>query len=608
MLVSQSELLDVLRLRFGLEQFRPKQAEVIEHVMSGRHTFALLPTGYGKSLCYQVPSQVLPGVTLVVSPLIALMQDQVNGLLRRGITNATMLNSTVSLDEQEFRIAGIKSGAFKLVYVAPERFESQRFRNLLNNVRISLLVIDEAHCISQWGHDFRPQYRNLSSHLSHLDGATVLALTATATQQVQKDIIQSLALPEVSVVVGSVDRPNLRFEVIPCRNNHAKDSQIFDVLHGNDEPAIVYTSSRKEAEALSQRLRVNRIQAACYHAGMHADDRQRTQKNFQSEKTKVIVSTVAFGMGVDKANIRRVIHYNLPGSLENYYQEAGRAGRDGQPATCTLLYQAKDIYTQRWLMDRNYPNYKQVGAVLATIVSSGLKPMRAQEILSRVEISDTALNSALDLLKSLQLIDNTPDGGFLDRTSEADPAINMTSLNMRKQRDSTRLERMIRYAQVDTCRRKEVMDYFGQTLDNECTGCDVCAPLAGKSQAFEHEDGTISGGAVEYDSRFAVSTMPARSAPKRTVSNASLEEDIIALVRELRGRVGRTSVAQILVGSKSKKLKEKGLNALALFGKYASMSQDSALEHIDQLIERQDLKVLPGLYPKLVVASKHSKL
>ena len=253
-MLTHAALEETLRERFGLAEFRPKQKEVIDNVMRGKHTLALLPTGYGKSLCYQVPSQVLPGITLVVSPLIALMQDQVNGLLRRGLNNVTLLNSSIAWDERDLRMAGIRAGAYKLVYVAPERFESARFRQLLSTIDVSLLVVDQAHCISQWGHDFRPHYRNLSGHLSHVPGATILALTATATPPVQKDIVQSLALPEMHVVVGSFDRPNLRLEVRGCRNNFEKDEFLFRLLRSTSEPVIVYTSSRKETEALSQRF------------------------------------------------------------------------------------------------------------------------------------------------------------------------------------------------------------------------------------------------------------------------------------------------------------------------------------------------------------------
>ncbi|MBS2000013.1 MAG: ATP-dependent DNA helicase RecQ [Cyanobacteria bacterium SZAS LIN-5] len=580
MAVSDFLLDSVLHERFGLKEFRPKQREVIDHVMNGRHTLALLPTGYGKSLCYQVPSQILPGATIVVSPLIALMQDQLNGLMRRGITNATLLNSSVSPDELDIRFGGIKAGVFKLVFVAPERFESPRFRNLLEQIDVSLLVIDEAHCISQWGHDFRPQYRNLSSYiLSHLKAASVLALTATATPQVQRDIIQSLNLSNMNVVTGSFDRPNIRFEVEPVTNAVSKDNFVFSALKSTNAPAIVYTSSRKEAEALSERMRQSGLTAACYHAGLSSEQRQRAQKLFEGDKVSTIVSTVAFGMGVDKANIRRVIHYNLPGSLESYYQEAGRAGRDGESATCTLLYQSKDVHTQRWLMDRNFPTAHQVEIAYKLIVSSGLQPMRISTLLDDMDIADSALNSALDLLKQLQLIDTTPDGSFLARVS--DGTIEMNSLNQRKLRHSQRLDQMIRYAQDAICRRRQILGYFGQVTE-ACSGCDVCDPQE-RTHLEKHRQ---TGQSVLEDGK-----------------TSNLAEAILQIVTDLNGTVGRTTIAQILSGSGNKKLKEKGLDRVPLFGRFSVFKQDQLLASIDELIGKGDLQSIPGMYPKVVITA-----
>jgi len=578
--VPGDELHRVLQEKFQLSEFRPKQKEVIDLVLAGKHTLALLPTGYGKSLCYQIPSQVLPGATIVISPLIALMQDQLSSLYKRGVTNATVLNSSLDADEYYDVIAGIKCGRFKLIYVAPERLESPRFRQVLQELKISLLVIDEAHCISQWGHDFRPQYRNMKEHLKLMPDATILALTATATPTVQRDIGQNLGLADINVVAASFDRPNLRLEVECCSDAKEKDDHVLNLLRHEKSPAIVYTSSRKETEALSRRLNINRLKAAAYHAGMPKETRYRVQKQFEEEKYTVIVSTVAFGMGVDKSNIRRVIHYNMPGSLENYFQEAGRAGRDGNTATCTLLYQPKDIYTQRWLMERNYPDARQVSSLLSLLRGDNSRFRKTSELASALRIDEFSLNSAIDLLRHLALIQVTIDGiKAVDKRSHSN-GIDMTWLIERKERDSNRLDKMVDYANALSCRRKLILHYFGQEYKSDCTRCDICSP------SYEKErPGYISIRPEKEDL-------------------SELEQVLVDTVTLLNGKVGRTTIAQVLAGSKAKKIQEKKLDQIAAYAKFPHVKTDDIILAIDKLIDDGRLRVIPGMYPKLVISRK----
>lgn len=485
---SQFLLHAVLEEKFGLTSFRPKQLEVISAIMSGKNTLALLPTGYGKSLCYQVPSQILPGITLVVSPLIALMQDQLSGLWKRGIRNASCLNSSLNSYELDERIASIENGDTRLIYVAPERFESERFRNLLSSIKVSLVVIDEAHCISQWGHDFRLQYRNLSTYFAKLKGATVLALTATATPQVQKDIVKTLAIPKMQVITANFDRPNLQFHVRSLSSIAEKENQLQKLLRNAQGSSIVYTSSRREAERVAAILRESGHSACHYHAGMSSGERQRNQYSFESGRANIIVSTVAFGMGIDKPDIRQVLHFNMPPSLENYYQEAGRAGRDGEDACCSLLFQPKDISTQKWLISKNYPDDQELATIYKSVKNRGLNPIKPQELLKSFEINETAMMSGLSLLKTLQLIDSSADGGYFQRSNEDHPHIDTTSLSQRKQNEMNRLQNIINYLNAQRCRREAILDYFGQTLEQACSGCDVChsgaaAAVAGSNAA-----------------------------------------------------------------------------------------------------------------------------
>jgi ATP-dependent DNA helicase RecQ len=340
MTVEAGAVADALKRYFGFDAFRPLQEAIVADVLAGRDVFALLPTGGGKSLCYQLPALLTPGITVVISPLIALMKDQVDALKTAGIP-ATYLNSSLDYDEVRERIDGLRRGAYRLLYVAPERLTMPSFAAELATLNVTRFAVDEAHCISEWGHDFRPDYRRIAELRARFNGVPFLAFTATATDRVRADILERLALREPAVHVGSFNRPNLTYRV--TRKKRSPDALIAWLRARPDDAGIVYVGSRAGADDLARRLKHAGIAALPYHAGLDAAKRSRHQEQFIRDKVRVICATVAFGMGIDKSNVRFVVHYDLPKSIEGYYQETGRAGRDGVPAECLLFFNHGDV-------------------------------------------------------------------------------------------------------------------------------------------------------------------------------------------------------------------------------------------------------------------------
>jgi ATP-dependent DNA helicase RecQ len=340
MTVETGAVTDALKRFFGFDAFRPLQEAIVGDVLAGRDVFALLPTGGGKSLCYQLPALLTPGLTVVISPLIALMKDQVDALTTAGIA-ATYLNSSLDYDEVRDRVAGLGRGAYRLLYVAPERLTSPSFATELSGWNVSRFAVDEAHCISEWGHDFRPDYRRIAELRERFPDAPFLAFTATATDRVRADIVDRLALRDPAIHIGSFNRPNLTYRV--TRKKRDPEALIAWLRARPDDAGIVYVGSRAGAEDLAARLTNAGIAALPYHAGLDAAKRSRHQERFIRDTTRVICATVAFGMGIDKSNVRFVVHYDLPKSIEGYYQETGRAGRDGVPAECLLFFNHGDV-------------------------------------------------------------------------------------------------------------------------------------------------------------------------------------------------------------------------------------------------------------------------
>ena len=361
------DLNGALKKHFGYDEFRPLQEQIILDAVAGRDVFALMPTGGGKSLCFQLPALLRNGMTIVVSPLIALMKDQVDALQTSGIA-ATFLNSSLGRPEAVARLRGLHRGEYRMLYVAPERLMLDGFLERALNWNIELIAIDEAHCISEWGHDFRPEYRQLAKLRTHFPDVPIMALTATATERVRADIVKQLKLRDPRCYVASFNRPNLTYRVVP--KSSAYDQLLTLVRARPNDSGIVYCASRKATDSLAARLQEDGIAAKPYHAGMESAHRSKHQDAFLRDDVRVITATIAFGMGINKPNVRFVVHYDLPKNLESYYQETGRAGRDGLPSDCVLLFSASDVVKQRHFIDEKNEHeqriaHEQLRAVVA---------------------------------------------------------------------------------------------------------------------------------------------------------------------------------------------------------------------------------------------------
>ncbi|MCS7049633.1 MAG: RecQ family ATP-dependent DNA helicase, partial [Verrucomicrobiae bacterium] len=465
---------EALQKHFGFREFLEGQERVIEAVLAGEDVVVIMPTGGGKSLCYQLPALLLDGITVVVSPLIALMKDQVDALCEKGIP-ATFINSSLSEAAVAERLQGLARGDYRLVYIAPERFKSERFARTLTPLTVALFAVDEAHCISQWGHDFRPDYLRLKWALRDLGQPQVIALTATATPEVRADIVEQLGLGKFGrkpprVFVSGFARHNLTLGVTRVGSKAEKLAQIREFICQLGT-GIVYCATRKNVERVAEELGGDVV---AYHGAMSAEVRQRAQERFMAGECAVAVATNAFGMGIDRPDLRFVVHYDIPGSIEAYYQEAGRAGRDGEPARCEILYNYADVRTQEFFIEGANPTRELITMLYHTLrrlcAGGGIeKPIAEIAELMPGRPNEMAVGSALHLLERAGFIarDYRP-GSRVYTTRLVEPvrplealAIDYERLESKRARDTTKLQRMMAYAEHRGCRHRFILEYFG---------------------------------------------------------------------------------------------------------------------------------------------------
>lgn len=486
---------DLLEKHYGFTNFKPGQTQIISSILQRKDTMAIMPTGAGKSLCFQIPALIFEGVTLVISPLIALMKDQVDALGTMGIT-ATYINSSLNGNEVSRRIDEAFRGKYKLLYVAPERLESEGCHQLLHTLPISLVAIDEAHCVSQWGHDFRPSYRNIAPFIDTLDKRPIIgAFTATATEEVQNDIIDLLSLNSPRVFITGFDRKNLSFRVL--RGERKKDFVMSYVAANRDKAGIIYAGTRKDVDQLHELLLSKGYSCGKYHAGMEDHERTRNQEAFSYDEIAVIVATNAFGMGIDKSNVRYVIHYNMPKNMEAYYQEAGRAGRDGEAGECILLFSAQDIQLQKYLIEQG-------------------------------ELSPERKKSAYD-----------------------------------------KLQLMVDYCHTQHCLRKYILEYFAENdAPALCGNCGNC----------------------NDDSELLDCTEEAKK--------------IISCILRMKERYGAVLVAEVLKGSKNRKVLQYGFEKLSTYGLLKEKDLQEIRDDIDFLVAEGYLHLSEGEYPVVKVSHR----
>ncbi|MDQ1923676.1 RecQ family ATP-dependent DNA helicase [Massilia pseudoviolaceinigra] len=470
----------LLRSIFGVESLRDGQQQVIDSVLDGKDTLAIMPTGSGKSLCYQIPARILDGTTIVVSPLISLMKDQLEKLDALGV-RAVQVNSSLTREEEDAAMEGIRGSFHEIVFCTPERLSTPSFLEALKEIKVALVVIDEAHCISQWGHDFRPAYLEMAAAIDALKRPPVLALTATATDDVVADIARQLGRARMSVVNTGIYRPNLHYRVAQVTNNDERYARALEYVQASEGVGIVYAATVKAAEEMLDILVNAGESATLYHGKLPAAERKRNQDEFMSGEKRVMVATNAFGMGIDKPDTRFVLHLQLPANLEAYYQESGRAGRDGLDAECTLLYFQDDKRLQQFFLVKHYPTANDLKAVYDSVCAMAQEEKVSFDRLNEEldELASGKLKICLKLLKDGKLLRQNRKLEYIVTPKEASADLfeELSAIYARKQeRDRESLEQMVSYSVSGFCRWKVLLDYFKDEVEgfDKCCRCDNC--------------------------------------------------------------------------------------------------------------------------------------
>ena len=475
--------ISVLKHYFGFSGYRGPQQEIIERTLNGKNSLVIMPTASGKSLTYQIPALLSGDLTIVISPLIALMKDQVDVLVQRDI-DAAFINSSLSKTERQKRYNNVEQGKYKLLYVTPERFRKSEFLEVLKNRNVSLLAIDEAHCISEWGHDFRPDYTRLKEFREKMGRPPTIALTATATPEVQEDIVRQLGLKnnEVKLFHEGIERPNLYLDVVNVWGEDVKFKYIVDIYKKYPGNGIVYFVLIKDLDLMSGRLRQEKIPHMTYHGDLKANERRKIQESFMQGENNLVLATNAFGMGIDKENIRFVTHAQIPASLEAYYQEIGRAGRDGQKSVCSLLYDEQDLNIQFQFIKWNNPSpdfYHRLYHLLYSEVeranAGGIEFLH--EWLSHKNKNDFRIDTALGILDRYGVIEGDLESKDLQLVSPLPSVLeDRGHLEDKLKKEQQKLHQMVMYTKEETCRKAFIHQYFGLAYNESCGACDLDTP------------------------------------------------------------------------------------------------------------------------------------